>query len=101
MKDVIILNLVIPKLYNTQSLGPFEVYLQQNTEEDNGERKTIQPMLVGKLFKNSGISGIKTISEKGKSRLAVNFNCSKNANNFINNSATQYLFQPIMCLAKI
>lgn len=77
---------VIPKLYNSIATGPFEVYVQYYNKSLPEERKTIHPMLIGKILKKAGINGIKALNPKGRSRTAVIFNCAKNANNFLNNA---------------
>ncbi|KAK9729737.1 hypothetical protein QE152_g15807 [Popillia japonica] len=69
--------------YNSGYLGPCEVYVQYENKDNPLEFKTIHPMLIGKLLRIANIAGIKSIVQKGRSRLSICFNTAKTANNFM------------------
>lgn len=69
-------------------LPPFIVIVESNGNEDESEKNlgNLHPMALGRILKNNEITGIETITRKGKNRLGIEFNKFNLANEFINNN---------------
>lgn len=70
---------ILPVEYKRSEIGPFIVI----AKSENQNLSRLHPMAFGKMLHNNNIHGIKNINKKGKNNIAIEFNNSITANNFL------------------
>lgn len=77
-----------PYTYTTEEKGPFIVHVSR-TESDPSSGLTLRPIKIGLLLSRNNISGIVKggVKSVGRNRVAIEFDTSEHANNFIKNPA--------------
>lgn len=69
--------------YGRYAIPPYIVLIKPTADADNTNFSSIHPMILGRIFKNNGISDIKNISRKGRNCVGVEFENFTAANSLL------------------